>query len=41
MAGINNTKLMFTWLKLIINIYFLALKNATSASKFKKKKLIY
>ena len=39
MAEINNTKLMSTWPKLIIKKYFLALKNATSASKLKK--LIY
>ena len=29
---ITNTKLMSTWPKLIIKIFFLALKNATSAS---------
>ena len=39
-AGINNTKLMSTWPKLIIKKCFLALKNATSASKLKKKNLL-
>ena len=39
MVGINNTKLISMWPKLIKKKCFLALKNATLASKLKK--LIY
>ena len=40
MAGINNTKLMSMWPKLIVKKCFLALKKAMSASKLKKINLL-